>query len=156
MQLGMGIYDTLDVQARFQTKGMGNGGAKGCPKETWCVINAVNYRGSMNVTDALATSPNTAFARLIQLVGVPRAVDMAVRLGLRSYAIPGTARIYDPTSGESLDEMIKKQNMGPVTLGRIQLNDLELSNVAATLASGGMWCPPSPIAKIFDRHGNQV
>jgi membrane peptidoglycan carboxypeptidase len=41
-------------------------------------------------------------------------------------------------------------------LGPFQLNDLELSNVAATLASGGMWCPPSPIAKIFDRHGNQV
>ena len=43
--------------------------------------NAGNYRGSMNVTDALATSPNTAFAKLIQQVGVPRAVDMAVRLG---------------------------------------------------------------------------
>ena len=51
--------------------------------------NAGNYRGSMNVTDALATSPNTAFAKLIQQVGVPRAVDMAVRLGLRSYALPG-------------------------------------------------------------------
>ena len=43
----------------------------------------------MNVTDALATSPNTAFAKLIQQVGVPRAVDMAVRLGMRSYATAG-------------------------------------------------------------------
>ena len=51
-----------------------------------------NYRGSMNVTDALATSPNTAFAKLIQQVGVPRAVDMAVRLGLRSYALGISAR----------------------------------------------------------------
>jgi membrane peptidoglycan carboxypeptidase len=110
----------------------------------------------MNVTDALATSPNTAFARLIQLVGVPRAVDMAVRLGLRSYAFPGTARVYDPTSGESLADLIKQQNMGSFTLGPFQLNDLELSNVAATLASGGMWCPPSPIDKIVDRKGNQV
>ena len=86
MQMGMGINTQLEVPGRFQTKGMGNGGAKGCPKETWCVINAGNYRGSMSVTDALATSPNTAFARLIQLVGVPRTVDMAVKLGLRSYA----------------------------------------------------------------------
>ena len=40
-------------------------------------------RAPMNVTDALAQSPNTAFAKLIQQVGVSRAVDMAVRLGLR-------------------------------------------------------------------------
>ncbi|MDT5090039.1 MAG: hypothetical protein QOG47_2746, partial [Mycobacterium sp.] len=59
MQMGMGINTQLEVPGRFQTKGMGYGGAKGCPKETWCVINAGNYRGSMNVTDALATSPNT-------------------------------------------------------------------------------------------------
>jgi membrane peptidoglycan carboxypeptidase len=110
----------------------------------------------MNVSDALATSPNTAFARLIQLIGVPRAVDMAVRLGLRSYAIPGTARAYDPTGNESLADLIKQQNMGSFTLGPFQLNDLELSNVAATLASGGMWCPPSPIDKILDRKGNPV
>ena len=70
----------------FQARGLGSSDTPGCPKETWCVKNAGNYRGSMNVTDALATSPNTAFAKLIQQVGVPRAVDMAVRLGLRSYA----------------------------------------------------------------------
>ena len=118
--------------------------------------NAGNYRGSMNVTDALATSPNTAFAKLIQQVGVPRAVDMAVRLGLRSYATPATARAYDPESNESLADFIKRQNIGSFTLGPFQLNALELSNVAATLASGGTWCPPTPIDKIFDRHGNEV
>src|SRR6201994_3436462 len=117
MQMGMGINTQLEVPGRFQTKGMGNGGAKGCPKETWCVINAGNYRGSMNVTDALATSPNTAFARLIQLVGVPRAVDMAIKLGLRSYADPGSARDYDPESNESLADFIKRQNIGSFTLG---------------------------------------
>jgi membrane peptidoglycan carboxypeptidase len=110
----------------------------------------------MNVTDALATSPNTAFAKLIQQVGVPRAVDMAVRLGLRSYALPGTARSYDPESNESLADFIKRQNIGSFTLGPFPLNTLELANVAATLASGGVWCPPSPIDKIFDRHGNEV
>jgi membrane peptidoglycan carboxypeptidase len=52
--------------------------------------------------------------------------------------------------------MIKQQNMCSFTLGPFQLNALELSNVAATLASGGMWCPPDPIDKIFDRNGKQV
>ena len=110
----------------------------------------------MNVTDALATSPNTAFAKLISQVGVQRAVDMAVKLGLRSYALPGTARDYDPQSNESLADFVKRQNLGSFTLGPIEVNALELSNVAATLASGGMWCPPNPIDKVFDRHGNEV
>src|SRR6202012_3926905 len=125
MQMGMGINTQLEVPGRFQAKGMGSGGAKGCPKETWCVINAGNYRGSMNVTDALATSPNTAFARLIQLVGVPRAVDMAIKLGLRSYADPGSARDYDQESNESLADFIKRQNIGSVPLGPVDRNDLD-------------------------------
>ncbi|ORB62606.1 transglycosylase/D,D-transpeptidase PonA2 [Mycolicibacterium tusciae] len=156
LEMGMGINNQLQVPGSVQARGLGSSDTPGCPKETWCVKNAGNYRGSMNVTDALATSPNTAFARLIQQVGVPRAVDMAVRLGLRSYALPGTARAYDPESNESLAEFIKRQNIGSFTLGPFQLNALELANVAATLASGGVWCPPNPIDKIFDRHGNEV
>ena len=156
LDMGMGIDAQLQVPGSFQARGLGSSETPGCPKETWCVKNAGNYRGSMNVTDALATSPNTAFAKLIQQVGVPRAVDMAVRLGLRSYALPGTARAYDPESNESLADFIKRQNIGSFTLGPFQLNALELANVAATLASGGVWCPPSPIDKIFDRHGNEV
>ena len=156
LDMGMGINAQLQVPGSFQARGLGSSDTPGCPKETWCVKNAGNYRGSMNVTDALATSPNTAFARLIQQVGVPRAVDMAVRLGLRSYALPGTARAYDPESNESLADFIKRQNIGSFTLGPFQLNALELANVAATLASGGVWCPPSPVDKIFDRHGHEV
>ena len=118
--------------------------------------NVGNYRGSMSVTDALATSPNTAFAKLISQVGVQRTVDMAVKLGLRSYAEPGTARAYDPESNESLADFVKRQNLGSFTLGPIEVNALELSNVAATLASGGVWCPPNPVDKLYDRHGNEV
>ncbi|RDH75767.1 PASTA domain-containing protein [Mycolicibacterium moriokaense] len=156
LDMGMGINAQLDAPSRFEAKGLGTGGAKGCPPATWCVQNAGNYRGSMSVTDALATSPNTAFAKLISQVGVQRAVDMAVKLGLRSYALPGTARDYDPESNESLADFVKRQNLGSFTLGPIEVNALELSNVAATLASGGVWCPPNPIDKIFDRHGTEV
>ena len=156
LDMGMGINAQLEVPGSFQAKGLGSGGAPGCPPETWCVKNAGNYRGSMSVTDALATSPNTAFARLIQMVGVPRTVDMAVKLGLRSYAEPGTARDYDPQSNESIADFIKRQNLGSFTLGPIEVNALELSNVAATLSSAGMWCPPNPIEKVFDRYGTEV
>ncbi|QRZ06518.1 transglycosylase/D,D-transpeptidase PonA2, partial [Mycolicibacterium austroafricanum] len=156
MEMGMGINAQLDSPSRFEAKGLGSGGARGCPPATWCVQNAGNYRGTMNVTDALATSPNTAFAKLIAQVGVQRTVDMAVKLGLRSYALPGTARDYDPESNESLADFVKRQNLGSFTLGPIEVNALELSNVAATLASGGMWCPPNPIAEVRDRYGELV
>ena len=131
-------------------------GPRGAPKTPGAFINAGNYRGSMSVTDALATSPNTAFAKLISQIGVTRTVDMAVKLGLRSYAEPGTARDYNPDSNESLADFVKRQNLGSFTLGPIEVNALELSNVAATLASGGVWCPPSPIDKVFDRKGNEI
>lgn len=156
LDMGLGINAELDVPFRFDAKGLGSGGAKGCPAATWCVVNVAPYRSPMNVTDALATSPNTAFAKLISQVGVARTVDMAVRLGLRSYLDAGTARAYDPTSNESLADFIKRQNLGSFTLGPIQVNALELSNVAATLASGGVWCPPNPIDKLIDRDGNEV
>ncbi|MGJ6121763.1 transglycosylase/D,D-transpeptidase PonA2 [Mycolicibacterium sp. Y3] len=156
LDMGMGISATLDAPARFEAKGLGSGGAKGCPAATWCVQNAGNYRGQMSVTDALATSPNTAFAKLISQVGVQRTVDMAVKLGLRSYALPGTARDYDPESNESLADFIKRQNLGSFTLGPVEVNALELSNVAATLASSGTWCPPNPVDKVFDRTGHEV
>src|SRR6478736_6212037 len=156
LEMGMGINATLDVPGQFQAKGLGSSDTPGCPKETWCVKNAGGYRGSMNVTDALATSPNTAFAKLITQVGVQRSVDMAVRLGMRSYALPGTARDYDPQSNESLADFIKRQNLGSFTLGPFEINPLEFANVAATLASGGVWCPPNPIDKVYDRHGKDV
>ncbi|MCK0176407.1 transglycosylase/D,D-transpeptidase PonA2 [Mycolicibacterium sp. F2034L] len=156
MEMGMGINTELPVPGQFQAKGLGSSDRPGCPAATWCVSNAGGYRGSMNVTDALATSPNTAFAKLISQVGVPRAVDMSVRLGLRSYALPGTARDYDPESNESLADFVKRQNIGSFTLGPIEVNALELSNVGATLASGGVWCPPNPIAQVIDRNGEEV
>ncbi|CAJ1581962.1 transglycosylase/D,D-transpeptidase PonA2 [[Mycobacterium] wendilense] len=158
LDLGMGIDNDLDVPNTFQGKGLGSSSSPGCPPMTWCVRNAggAGFQSPMNFTDALAKSPNTAFAKLIAQVGVSPVVDMAVRLGLRSYAEPGTARAYHPDGNESLADYLKRQNLGSFTLGPVEVNPLELSNVGATLASGGVWCPPTPIDKIFDRHGREV
>jgi membrane peptidoglycan carboxypeptidase len=156
LDMGMGTNAMLEVPPYFAGKGLGDSATPGCPPKTWCVKNAAGYRSPLSMTDALALSPNTAFARLIEQVGVGRTVDMAVRLGLRSYADPGTARDYVPKSDESLADYIKRENIGSFTLGPFEVNALELSNVAATLASGGTWCPPSPIDKVFDQAGKEV
>ncbi|MBX4303944.1 penicillin-binding protein, partial [Mycobacterium tuberculosis] len=47
-------------------------------------------------------------------------------------------------------------NMGAFTLGPLPVNALELSNVGATLTSGGRWCEPNPIKEVLDEHGQQV
>lgn len=117
------------------------------------MTNAGNYPQSLSVTDALAQSPNTAFVKLIESVGVTPTVDMAVRLGLRSYTLPGTA---GQGTDQSLADYQKEANLGSFTLGPTYVNPLELSNVAATLASGGKWCPPNPIDSVFDRSGKQI
>lgn len=153
MEKGLGINAQLDVPGRFDAQGMGNGGAPGCPPATYCVENAGRYKSPMSVTEALATSPNTAFVKLIQAVGVTPTVDMAVRLGMRSYTEPGTSGLEN---NQSLADMIKSQNLGSFTLGPVAVNPLELSNVAATLASGGRWCPPSPIQEVLDREGRPI
>ncbi|MBL1073594.1 penicillin-binding protein [Nocardia sp. 2] len=152
MEKGLGINASLDVPSTYAAKGMGNSGTPGCPAETYCVKNAGAYRSPMSVTDALATSPNTAFVKLIQAVGVTPTVDMAVRLGLRSYTQAGTSG----HGNQSLADMIKDQNLGSFTLGPVAINPLELSNVAATIASGGKWCPPTPIKEVLDRNGKTV
>jgi membrane peptidoglycan carboxypeptidase len=116
-----------------------------------------NLPERMSLTDALAQSPNTAFIKLEEFTGVPPVVDMAVRLGMRSLATtpfvdPGTGRPTD----RSIAEVTKAQNLASFTLGVSPTSVLELSNVGATLASAGKWCPPSPIESITDAAGNPV
>lgn len=151
MEKGMGTNTSLSVPRRVQVSGLGAGGAAGCPPAQYCVENAGSYPGSLSVTDALAQSPNTTFVNLIKDVGVSPTVDMAVRLGMRSYDRKGSA-----AGGDSIAEYVKKSNLGSFTLGPTAVNALELSNVGATLASGGVWCPPSPIESITDRTGKPV
>ncbi|WP_279345115.1 transglycosylase domain-containing protein [Hoyosella rhizosphaerae] len=152
LEQGMGINAQVNVPSRYNAFGLGDGGAPGCPPNHYCVENFSSYPASMSLTQALATSPNTTFIQMIQQVGVSNTVDMAVKLGLRSYTKPHTSGY----SEQSLADMFKDQNLGSFTLGPVAVNPLELSNVAATLASGGTWCPPSPVDSIIDRFGNPI
>ncbi|GIZ97570.1 transglycosylase [Tsukamurella sp. TY48] len=144
MEKGMGLDTDVSVPSTVQVKGMGTGGYAGCPANSYCVKNAGTYPANMSLTQALATSPNTPFVKMIEQVGVTPVVDMAVKLGLRSYTLPGSSGF----GNDSLAEMFKKQNLASFTLGPTAVSALELSNVAATLASGGVWCPPNPIQSI--------
>ena len=90
LEKGYNLESELDVPNRAVVYGMGEGGARNCPAGAYCVENAGSYAPKMTLRDALAQSPNTSFVELIEDVGVEETVDMAVRLGLRSYEDAGT------------------------------------------------------------------
>jgi membrane peptidoglycan carboxypeptidase len=113
------------------------------------VRNAGSYAPVLSMQDALAQSPNTGFVKLMEYTGVAPVVDMAVRLGMRSLAEPGP-------NGVSIADTVRDQNQGSFTLGVTPTSPLELSNVGATIASGGMYCPPTPIESITDVSGAPV
>lgn len=151
LEAGYGIKDKLAVPNRYEAEGLGYGGAASCPPNKYCVENSGNYASTMTMQDTLAYSPNTPFIQLTEQLGVERLVDIAVKLGLRSYEEPGS---YDGES--SIADHIKESNLGSFTLGPTAVNALELSNVGATVASQGMWCEPNPIEEVTDSHGNEV
>lgn len=148
---GMGLETVLDVPTRYEARGLGSGGAPNCPPNTYCVENAGSYQSQMTLTEALAQSPNTTFIQMIEQVGVEAVVDMSVKLGLRSYEVPGTFN-----EDYSIAEYMKEANLGSYTLGPTEVNPLEMSNVGATLASSGRWCEPNPIQSITNRDGAEL
>lgn len=148
---GYGLDTVLQVPTRYVAQGMGEGGASGCPAGSYCVENSGSYASSMTLRDTLAQSPNTPFVMLIEKLGVSNVVDLAVKMGLRSYTNEGS---FDGES--SIADYMKAHNLGSFTLGPTAVNALELSNVAATLASGGTWCEPSPLDSVTDDNGQEI
>jgi membrane peptidoglycan carboxypeptidase len=153
MEKGLGINYVMDVPpSGYASPIYVDGNGRPIP-----VNNAGNYADHLSVTDALAQSPNTAFIKLEEFTGVPDVVDMAVRLGMKSLA---STPFVDPNTGRRTDrsiaEVTKAQKQASFTLGVSPTSVLELANVGATLASGGKWCPPTPIESITDPAGQPV
>ncbi|AYJ33254.1 PASTA domain-containing protein [Corynebacterium xerosis] len=151
VEKGMGIDTSLPVPRRYEASGLGDGGAAGCPPGLYCVENTGTFPPSMTLREALAKSPNTPFVAMSEQVGVDGVVDMAVRLGMRSYTESGS---FDGES--SVAQYVSDNTLGSFVLGPTPVDGLELSNVGATLSSDGRWCEPNPIEEITDRDGNPV
>lgn len=148
---GMSPFQVIPVPPSFTTNAFGG-------SQPYTVGNADGVEpGPRTLQDALATSPNTGFVMLEAKVGVDNVVDMAYKLGLR-HSLRGV-----DSHGGSLEkgelseaESVKRGNQGSFTLGVSSVSVLELSNVMATIASDGKWCPPTPLEAVIDRHGKRV
>jgi membrane peptidoglycan carboxypeptidase len=110
--------------------------------------------------EALAISPNTSFTNVELGAGMQSVLDMASRLGMRNTMKTNQAgQAPDPNGANELTTKPQSQsflNQPAFTLGVSPLSPLELANVGATLASGGVWCPPNPLASVTDHAGKAV
>ncbi|MEV4311181.1 transglycosylase domain-containing protein [Actinocrispum sp. NPDC049592] len=169
LEAGMGINNTIETPGQY-TSHLFKGGGDKCPKTEdpkdgntrwYCLGNAGKYAESMTLQSALATSPNTGFVKLEEtLGGTEKVVDMAQRLGMRE-TMASNMDGNKPKPGEETQAQHFKPHPGDhgkptFTLGPAPTSALELANVAATLMSGGKWCPPTPIVSITDRNGQPV
>ncbi|WP_121001388.1 transglycosylase domain-containing protein [Saccharothrix australiensis] len=169
LEKGMGI-DNMMATPGFHASRVFKGGAARCPStgepdtRWYCLGNATsNYPPQMTLQQALQTSPNTGFVILEEQLGLDPVVDMASRLGMRETMATNIAGVRpDPKAKDRNLRMSQteyyKANGGNAsfTLSPAPVSTLELANVAATIVSGGVWCPPSPIADVVDRNGTPV
>jgi penicillin-binding protein 1A len=106
----------------------------------WDVHNyADEAAGTMNLLDATANSVNTIFAQLIAKVGVRNVMAMARRLGVT--------------------EPVGSQNFKPacaITLGAVGFTPLELTDVYATFAAGGVHHDPQAFETVRGARGKVI
>ncbi|KOX32493.1 penicillin-binding protein [Saccharothrix sp. NRRL B-16348] len=169
LEKGMGIENTMATPNSYVSRVFKGGGDK-CPPAPepatrwYCLGNASSsYPPQMSLQTALQTSPNTGFVILEEQLGMDPVVDMASRLGMRETMATNIAGVRPDPKAKSKELRVSqtefyKSNGGNAsfTLSPAPVSTLELANVAATIMSGGVWCPPSPIGQILDRDGQPV
>lgn len=143
LDMGMGINALLDVPPTFQGKGPGRQQHSRLPAQD---LVRQERRRLPQPDEHDRRTGALAEHRVRQADSTSRRRTRGRHGGAWAatpYAEPGTARAYVPKSNESLADYVKRENIGSFTLGPFEVNPLELSNVAATLASVAPWCPPS-------------
>jgi penicillin-binding protein 1A len=106
----------------------------------WDVHNfADESAGTMSLLSATANSVNTIFAQLIAKVGVKNTMYMARRLGITE---PVGSRYFEPACA--------------ITLGAVGFTPLELTNVYATFADGGIHHDPQAFQQVRGPRGGLI
>ncbi len=101
--------------------------------------------GNFNMVQATRRSVNSYFAQLEAEVGLCETVEMAEAMGItvpfkddKGRAVPGNGQVPS------------------FTLGPIDVSPLDMAAAYAVPASGGIYCEPSPVDELLDRHGNLI
>lgn len=103
--------------------------------EDWTLKNYDNNNyGNITLAKATYISANTGYVRVAQKVGLNNVINMAHRLGMD----------------------VNLPEAPSIAIGTIEVTPLEMAEVYATFASGGIHHDPVAITKIQDRHDNII
>lgn len=143
--LEQGLPPDAPVEGQNRTT-MGHGVLE--PDQSWVTRGIHNYGeasySSLDMTEAMHRSVNTAFAQVGLLVGMDRVQDLTGRLGISESAYVGR-------SGEV-------QQNPSISLGGLGrgVSPLEMASAYGAFANNGEYVSPYVIAKVEDRHGNVI
>lgn len=166
--LGAGSTFKIFTAAAAMTAGLGTNSVVQNPDPYASVISPAHpfhndtdfgekFPPSLTLGSAMATSPNTAFVKLEDDLGLAKVVDMAVALGMKGYTLnAGQVDAAFTGSTQTYAQELVSQKVASFTLGVTPVSPLELANVGATLSADGLWCPPTPIDNVTDRNGKIV
>ncbi len=91
--------------------------------------------GTFNMYRGLRQSVNTYYAQLERDAGLCETVETARDMGI---VVPD------------------QDEVAPFTLGVTSISPTDLASAYATVASGGLYCKPNPVAEILDRNGTSI
>lgn len=129
----------------------------------WCPSNDnPSYQDvTANMWNAFGRSINTYFVQLIEMVGAPKVIEIAERLGIewRSYedldfSQPGCQEI--PGIDEENLPCLEPERWGALTLGVADTTALDMAEAYGTVASGGERCDPLPVTSITTPEGDEL
>jgi len=103
------------------------------PRSTWSPQNyGRNFRGTVSMRQALASSINVVAVKVMDRVGIEKVIAMTQRLGIKSEVRPFLSS----------------------ALGASEITPLEMAQAYGVFANDGVLVEASPILKVEDKHGN--
>ncbi|TWE10027.1 transglycosylase domain-containing protein [Rudaeicoccus suwonensis] len=109
--------------------------------QTWSVENdsPEPRAGQVKLSTATAQSINTAFAELVSKIGSCNVLNTMKKFGMET----GAGNPISP-------------NPSSIVLGTSTVTPLTLTNAYATIAAGGIYCPPRPVVSVTDGSGKTL
>jgi membrane peptidoglycan carboxypeptidase len=110
----------------------------------WCPGNAGGGdTGNQNMWSGFGKSVNTYWVQVEERIGAGNAVQMAQHLGIR----------FRTGIDQMLATPAHRDGWGAFTLGVANTMPMDIANVFATIANGGVYCEPLPVSSITGPDG---
>jgi membrane peptidoglycan carboxypeptidase len=132
LQNGYSRHDQVDGSSPCTVPGFGREGTR----------NAEGDGGIMTIDAAATGSVNCAFVRMSTSIGLDKVIEMAQKMGMR------------PNVGGR--QPVNEWKVLTFTLGVISITPLEMANIGATIAGGGMHHDPIFVQKVVGADGKVV